>query len=1182
MESSTNIIFLPGTYILNFRWEFYNVSFIQIKSSESDSYAKITCKEEGILLFRNSCNVKISNLELINCNFARETIPKKVYGLIVNVMPSLYIILGCNFTINGITITNTTTGFSIVDVSGDVLLNNVQVYGQYSSRNQIDSFSGNLILYTRTIYKSHLAISGMYVSNCGIMNITVSKRPYITPSGLTLLFNSTEVSATIQDSSFVGNKGQLGGNIMLVLFNIKSSADSFVVSFVNATLKNGVAAYGGGLFITFARSFYPKPNLIDLQYNYAFELDNCIFNDNHALRGGGGLYIQWDKSMIFNGTYHAQIRNSSFIGNSLSHTGAGVALHFNVYVNSPTDHEHKHPKFYVEMDLKNCYFTYHQRNDNHSQSGVIFANSARVMLDSVVISHNGFSGILAIGSEVTFLGSSTITNNSAITGGGIRLCSSSLMYFSNNSELLISRNKAGTIGGGIAVDNRCLVEMPMCFYQFVWKKPSMNIDITNLNVNITLSENQASIAGHNLYGGSIDYCFFYFIKRIQITDRFLHTKPDNSITHPSSVASNPQHVCLVDESNFTCVKKKQGMSIFPGQTVKLKVRVVGQSNGSVPGIIHIDYPQGTVLLSGNDKKAVNLSGEYVEFRLASNNLSANYEEQYFTFHVGVGSSFVIFTEQSRFPPAEIYFRFIPCPNGFALIPQNGSYICDCKKLFPNFIEKCRLDDKAALISKNDNAWIGIKNIRGHQMFLSAKCPLDYCNHTYSQVSLADSKQDMQCKYNRVGILCGSCPSGWSMMFGTLQCNQHCSNLSILLVIPILLAGLLLFILASYLDITVTGGTINGMIFYANILQAYQVDLLVKHPIKYLSTVLKIFLAWFNLDIGIPLCFFKGMNTFSKVMLQGAFPIYLWLIALVVIKLSGRYVRITHLLGKNPVQVLATLILLSYSKMLRVTLVTLKYTHLHCVYKNGTSCYPQPESRWYLDSSKVYMTSYHLVLVVVAVLFVALTFPFTVSLLCIRHIFSLSTFCRCFNFINRLKPFFDAFSGPFKDNATFWPGLLLLVRLILLIVNTLPNEHAYYIITITVSMLSALMVYLNGIYKKRILNIIEHSFLLNLVVIFATLTFTKAENNGCNSFCKLTTYGSLVIAFVTFVGIIGYHLKLKLCNMKHFTSKFTQSIQVFDVSTAVRGRFFRSGHRYSYAEKDLYHDFDQLTDISTRE
>ena len=348
------------------------------------------------------------------------------------------------------------------------------------------------------------------------------------------------------------------------------------------------------------------------------------------------------------------------------------------------------------------------------------------------------------------------------------------------------------------------------------------------------------------------------------------------------------------------------------------------------------------------------------------------------------------------------------------------------------------------------------------------CPLDYCDHEVRSVhSLSYSlDQDKQCRYNRTGVLCGSCPENWSLVLGSSECRDNCSNVHLLLIIPFAIAGFLLVLIIHFLNLTVTMGTVCGLIFYANIVQDYSIALFSKYPFPGLTPVLQVFLAWLNLDFGIRSCFYEGMEAFGKTMLLYVFPIYIWLISAVIIFLSNRYIRVTKIIGENAVKVLATLFLLSYSKMLRVSLGSLNVRVIN-VYMNRTTSMLM--SRWILDGNIAYFDgNKHSLLFAIGLLFIIITLPVTMSLLCLKHVYSLSNCCTLFSWIDKLKPFFDTYTGAYKDTARFWTGLLLLVRIVLLVVHAVDfeDQHRPYVCGITACLLLiSIMVALNGIYKS---------------------------------------------------------------------------------------------------------------------
>ena len=130
-------------------------------------------------------------------------------------------------------------------------------------------------------------------------------------------------------------------------------------------------------------------------------------------------------------------------------------------------------------------------------------------------------------------------------------------------------------------------------------------------------------------------------------------------------------------------------------------------------------------------------------------------------------------------------------------------------------------------------------------------------------------------------------------------------------------GVALVFFLLVFKLTVAAGTLSGLVFYANIIGPNHTIFLQVESTNPFS----VFIAWLNLDFGIEACFYNGMDIYSEAWLQFVFPVYIWMLVGVVMFISHFSRRFMNLLGKNPVSVLATLILLSYTKILR-TLITL--------------------------------------------------------------------------------------------------------------------------------------------------------------------------------------------------------------------------------------------------------------------
>ena len=85
--------------------------------------------------------------------------------------------------------------------------------------------------------------------------------------------------------------------------------------------------------------------------------------------------------------------------------------------------------------------------------------------------------------------------------------------------------------------------------------------------------------------------------------------------------------------------------------------------------------------------------------------------------------------------------------------------------------------------------------------------------------------------------------------------------------------------------------------------------------KHVFTPVYTFISLENLDLGIQTCFYNGMDDYSKLWLQLAFPFYLTFIATLLIITSRYSITVQRHTARRALPVLATLFLLSYTKIL---------------------------------------------------------------------------------------------------------------------------------------------------------------------------------------------------------------------------------------------------------------------------
>ena len=354
------------------------------------------------------------------------------------------------------------------------------------------------------------------------------------------------------------------------------------------------------------------------------------------------------------------------------------------------------------------------------------------------------------------------------------------------------------------------------------------------------------------------------------------------------------------------------------------------------------------------------------------------------------------------------------------------------------------------------------------------------------------------------------------MLGTSRAHcKRCTNSGLLLLILFAVMGIALVFLLFVSKLTVATGTLSGLVFYANIVGVNGTIFL---PVES-TDAFTVFIAWLNLDFGIEACFYNGMDIYSKIWLQFVFPVYIWILVGLIIFVSNYSSRFSNVLGTNPVPVLATLILLSYTKILRTLMSAISVTYLE---------YPKySQGVWLYDANVDYLRGKHIPLFIVVVLvFLFLFLPYTLLLLFGQWLQAISHL-RIFSWVNsaRLKPFMDSYHAAYKAKHRYWPGLLLATRFALLLVFAIdfnPQEGIsinLLAILVGIGILQMWAWVCGGVYRNWCLDVLEGSFTLNLIIL-AAATYHINRAGGIQ---LVVGYTSVSIAFATFIGIFTYHI-----------------------------------------------------------
>ena len=988
------------------------------------------------------------------------------------------------------------TDFSISDISSLLLLGNTSSRVPLLTSRVVCSNTNAAMVAFKNV--TNLTITTLKVLSCyksvpmgvyiyGVENCTLSSFHLSNSLPLHVYYSTV----LLQNSSFINNTGAgCGGSLLVDHSNI-------TIFGTNNFVHNYCDGRGGGMCVLYSTVFgngsisFIGNNATDSGgaiYSEAvlhFAGDSFFINNSVPYYCLGGAILCFD-NIIFSG-------NTSFIGNSAGAGGgmlsSGCKITGNLKVKSN----------FASLSFSGLVITGPaiisgnvEVTDNTNGPGIGIRNLNGVSeLNGTFLFENNTAdngaGLHVTGSQMTVSGTFVFRNNHASEGGGLLLDDGATLNFLSNTTMLFSGNSADT-GGAIYVSDvdpflyciskeQVVRHMDDCFFQ---------VPFNYSNIHLVFEYNFAKTAGNDLFGGQIDRCKIMHHKN--------STQVFNEITNSSSLSiSSPPY-----EITYCAIP----LHSYPGERVNVLVTTLGQRHGFSPASVQVVLPNGTDLGDCEQQvQQISHACSYLQYTLLSSTTDDTIELQLFA------------TEPcgSNGKPLKISIYMKECPPGFGLQPSG---LCSCdNRLLQYSSVTCDINNQS--IATSGGIWVGyVDNNSG--LIIHSHCPNDFCKE--GPVSFTLNSTDLQCAHNRSGLLCGACQEGLSLKLGSAHCDE-CTNVYLLLFVVFVLAGIALVMLLLVLRLTVAQGTINGLICYANVFQSKNHLFLPNNQ----CIVLKVFLAWLNLDFGIDSCLYDGMDTYQNTWLQFLFPVYIWLLIGLVICISRWSSWVTRRLGTNPVAVLATLVLLSYNKILQTVITALSPTKLQ--YANNSKIV------WLYDGNLPFLEGRHIPLFVTSLLVLVFLFlPYTL-LLVFGQCLQANSNRFIFSWVNRptFKFFLDNYHAPYQNKHRYWTGLMLMLRIVLLVafasdITNDPSITLLTIITVIVCVQSLVGVFGSpNIYKNQWIALLDALFLFNLVILSAgTYYCQRASGNQA-----AVGYTSLGVAFLIFAVILIYHVYMQV-------------------------------------------------------
>ena len=168
----------------------------------------------------------------------------------------------------------------------------------------------------------------------------------------------------------------------------------------------------------------------------------------------------------------------------------------------------------------------------------------------------------------------------------------------------------------------------------------------------------------------------------------------------------------------------------------------------------------------------------------------------------------------------------------------------------------------------------------------------------------------------------------------------------------------------------------------------------------------------NLELGFSVCLYNGLTALIKTALQFIFPVYLWLIVLMLVIISKHSGFIVNLTTYSSIQVMATLFYLSFAKLL---------LNVIDIFISVNILTPHGEfTAWYVDGNIPYWrNSGHVALFITAIITILFyLLPFLLWTTCG------SLLARRSRWVKKRCNLIDAYQGRYRDGWGWWFGARL--------------------------------------------------------------------------------------------------------------------------------------------------------------
>ena len=1114
-----------------------NTSNITLTST-SETPASVTCIHQNNVAvgfgFYNVSGLSIENIHITGCGGPMPSPNKfkflypndKHFYFHDNQLVTLFISYSSHINLLKVAI-NTYYGFAILLINPK---NNASLTEMNITSSNNSSGSG-LIIYFSNVHNRNEVLRTHVLLNKASVNGSVSHVPYSDVLNAAKI-NTTEpkaISAFAAGMTVIFSQGDYIANVHLShtywKWAVGGLFNGLAFIFTNAPVGKAAIVISNSRFshdvIGIVQSFLEIGCMVTTTYRT--NTSNCINDDTewavitvsdsvvydrHSQRHYDNDFSSFATSNLFNHSVFHFITSSDVLSklqvhlNNLTFSQLYNGVR-NPFILSETTNGHKNLHFFIQSitTLNGHNFIF---NTALNAGKFVFVNTASVWINgnNNVFQNMTSSAIQAYNSDIHLSGTIEFINNKASHGAAIQLDSSSYLFIHNSTYVTFTNNSASFYGGAIYSYKARNLPMtnPLCAIQV------MGQDISQFNGILIFEDNTAELAGNSIYVSPFYNCKQLHLKEINLSDlykKIFYFNRKKQVGEISSVAVRTQSCTINDTKNDKYIK------VYPGQTITIGLQAYDlNSNPTYAQILSRLLNMGDPRHNDNNLITHSLPKEQQIQTVYSNGCTPL---NFTIFLESTSGNINLYFEVLGYAPtASVKLHQCTCPLGF--VYNSGDKACGCSLFLKELgITQCNIDTTSVNIPPQ--SWLGVVTDSRTIIGYTEHCPPEYC---LPNTTINITHPDIMCRGNRMGWLCGECKEGYSIVLGSSDCYKCSNSLQSVLKLTLVIFGGILYVLVLFsLRLTVDFGTLGGFIFWQDVIWPYAIP---SSGVTFKSTVLQymvFFLSSIKYHWNIPMCVTSNLNELGKIGILYFFPFYFWLIVVAIVLSSQCSNRIANLIFGSSVQVLVTLMYISYSDLLSISLRVLTPAHIHF---NSTDSSGKLLV-WFVDGSVLYgQNPYHIALVCVSIAVLCLfVIPFIlIGLLGVKML-------RSRIIAKYFRPFIDAIHGPYKENLRYWFGLRLIVLTVIYIVIAILQDSNKTLQLLLLIFILGSFTFIQGIvlpYKSKVLNALDLWFMVLLLVTFiVSLSESSSENVTAS---HTVMFIEVVLCFTTYCIILLYH------------------------------------------------------------